>query len=482
MQPERSTRSRRRPQRRGRRRWLPVGGVVLAAILAGGVFALLVSGRDDARPLAAEASPTPTPTVQTPSPAASPSASPSPSATAAQTPEPTATPPPTSDGGAWIGPERIATRDYGELALVVDDHGIAHAAAELDNAIYYLTSASGSWTREPLTMPPAGGHDAGPSIAIDHEGSLAVVFMRYRSWRCDDETACYPGDPDGLHVVSNASGSWSDPGRVPVELHTALPSKAVSVRDGALHIAYDLHAGDGRDRASVWYATNRSGAWTTHHVADDSTPLDGRGIQVPLDPSLALAADGTPRIAFGASDDRLHYAAATGAGGFTVESVRDVTWGGGNRRPPTTLLTLDSLDRPHIVYIDGDGASRYVNRSGDDWSSPELTFPDTPAGRCGWWTPNAIGMVVSQRGTVHIASRHTTIFSGLWFATNRSGHFETHRIWFPETENDLCDGAIDADPSRPTAIAGDSAGRPHILFTTGWGDATELWYAIGPGD
>jgi hypothetical protein len=105
QEPERPTREvSERPWRR-----LAIGGAALAAILAGGVFALVVSGRSEVQPLAVEATPTPTAAVQTPSPTASPlaspapSATPRPSATSAATPEPTATPAPTPITEATAG-------------------------------------------------------------------------------------------------------------------------------------------------------------------------------------------------------------------------------------------------------------------------------------------------------------------------------------------------------------------------------------------
>jgi hypothetical protein len=69
---------------------------------------------------------------------------------------------------------------------MVDDAGIAHAAAELDGAIYYLTNAGGSWTRDPVSRPDAGaGRD--PQIAIDADGSLVVAYATNRSGQFEDE-------------------------------------------------------------------------------------------------------------------------------------------------------------------------------------------------------------------------------------------------------------------------------------------------------
>jgi hypothetical protein len=454
MHPERSSPSRRpRPRRR---RWAAIGGTALAAVLVGGTLSVMLSGRDDTRPLAAEASPTPTATVQTPSPTASASASPSPSATPAQTPEPTATPPPASDGGAWVGPERIATRDYGELSLVVDEAGIAHAAAVLHPGIYYLTNASGSWTREPVSdsadLLETGLYVTDPQIALDSDGSLWIAFAL--AW---DGL----GPPGGtVHYVTNRSGSWSESTVLAAD---GAHSPSLAVRDGRVHLAY-LKGG-------LHYLTGTDGSWTETRVAES-------GAQ----PLLRLGADGSPRIVFGdrsgtLGDEQIWYATADPAtGAFSLEAVPGTLPGASVYEP--SAMAVDSAGDVHLVYSDsavaddvqiGIDDSYHVVRRADGWSAPQLTIPDA-------WSR---WIAVDRSGAAHVVGKGWTT-NAVWYATDRHGSFEAKRLE-PEASDPWIRGA---------ALAVDALGRPHILFSLRVGHGSdedgawpsELWYAIGPGD
>jgi hypothetical protein len=112
--------------RRPWRRRLAVAGIALGAIVAGGVFALVVSGRDDAQPLAIEASPTPSAAVETPSPAAPPSPMPTPS------PVPTAAATPTPESPAMAVPEPFVALEPVGFALNTVDRLSLRAEPGLD--------------------------------------------------------------------------------------------------------------------------------------------------------------------------------------------------------------------------------------------------------------------------------------------------------------------------------------------------------------
>jgi hypothetical protein len=452
MHPERSSPSK-RPPRRGRR-WLAVGGAAPAAIVSGGTLGVVLSGRDDARPLAVEASPTPTATVQTPSPTASPSASPSPSATLTQTPEPTATPPPTSDTDAWIGPELISTRAYGALSLVVDSDGIAHAASSLDGSIYYLTNATGSWTREPVSNRGPGGPDFAPMIALD-DGSLWIAFSR----GYDTDFGVFPLS---IAYVTNRSGDWSDPVTVAED---GAHSPSLVVRQGRIHLAYVAgHGGDVAcgDEFPVHYATDVTGAWSHERVARHG-----------YSPTLTLASDRRAHILI---EDACGFLGAEGlwyattdpaTGSFSVEGIP-------GSLPPRSAqravaLELDASNRPHAAFWqyphDEIADSYYTARGDDGWGQPEVVLTGA----------TAQSMVIDDHGAGHIIGIGE---SGVWYASNRRGAFQAHQLL----------AAPSAMWASHGAIAVDAAGRPHILVVVAESDESgevqsfELWYAMGPGD
>ena len=373
-------------------------------------------------------------------------------------------PPPTTPAPApigWTAPEEVSTRYYEGYDLLIDNEGIAHAAAELDDAVWYLTNAAGSWTRERLSTPPgSGGHDGAVQIAMDRDGTLAVAFIRFERWRC--ELDCY-GRPEATYILSNAGGEWSEPEPVPVDRR---PYHAgIAIHDGRIHVLASV-----RDDAA-WYGTRLDGgAWTAEHL-----PGRARNAQ------LALASDGTARVLY--LHETLRFATAAGQdGGFTVEDV-PVDAG-------PALLALDRADRPHIVMDEHDGAgARYLTRDDSGWSAPVPAFPGlTISDDCGeiiYEGMGASGMAVSDDGAVHVLSPNEVLFAGLWYASNRTGTFDIQQVQprdeiFDEGELCLEDIAVDGDPTRPAAIDVDDTGRPHVLYQSV--DGLKLVYQVGAGD
>jgi hypothetical protein len=167
--------------RRPSRRRLAVAGIALAAMVAGGFFALLLSGRNDAQPLAVEASPTPSAAVGTPLPAAFPSPTPTPS------PVPTAAATPTPDWPATPAPEPIVVLEPVGFALNtihrlslraepgLDGERLGSLSADSVSAVLDgPVSADGYiWYQlSGLAMPPATGC-AGP-LATDPWGQAPL--------------------------------------------------------------------------------------------------------------------------------------------------------------------------------------------------------------------------------------------------------------------------------------------------------------------
>jgi hypothetical protein len=370
----------------------------------------------------------------------------------AQDPSPPAAATPGADG--WLGPDLISTRNYWELSLVVDDAGIAHAAAVLNDGLFYLTNESGSWTRERLTRPD--GRDSEPSLALDGDGSLHVAFTR---WPPDDPDYCPPDvadcfgpGPEGIFYVTNDSGAWS----APVQLGRAGgTSPSLEMKDGRIHLAYvrgPLY-GELGGPAPVRYATNKGGAWSDQRIGDSYSP-----------PQLELSPDGRAHMAFWDhhEDDegdywaiRAWYAVADAdAGTFSVEELPPVpnpseSWIG------DMALALGENAGPHLFASlwseTGSSVHRWV-MEGTAWRRVMVQEGDE----------DALSVDSDALGAVHLMISGGCCTSHV---TDRGGQLQTHEL-----------------ASRPGSgdIAVDATGRPHVLFMLHDGRSSELWYGIGP--
>jgi hypothetical protein len=432
----------------------------------------------------AEASPSPAPspadtTAPSPSPTASPppgpTTSPDPTLSPSPTPTPTDTPvgstptpasrptpsfaPAPSPSEGWTGPSRVSERPYLDPSIVVDAVGIPHVAVVLQQrtcaspvclgSIYHLTNESGAWTRERITRPPqaadeedVGFVDGEPSIAIDGNGSLWVAFTRMFDF---ENFGPYP---EGVYVVNNSSGSWSNPIRLAGDAAN-LPS--LQVRDGRIYVAYvqgrPTDAWGPNMRFAIMYGTDKGGSFATTRVARHGAR-----------PQLRLDGDGRPHLLYqgGRSIDEhdgLYYATGASAGGsFTVELVGDTS--GEEHR---WALALDSDGRPHAAWSIWPAGTHYARRSGSGWLLTENVLP----------TEWRVAMAMGASGTVHVAGGGE---AGVHYATNRSGDFVSERLTRQE--------------AMSLGLAVDASGRPHLVFIARDDDFLPrgLWYGVGPAD
>lgn len=102
----------------------------------------------------------------------------------------------------------MVTEYYDFARLAVDSEGHAHVAAVNVRGIFYLTNATGPWTTELVSTPIDGGYDGGPSIIVNEEGSATIAFARYSALRCT--LRCGPVGSQGIFMVTNETGRWSD--------------------------------------------------------------------------------------------------------------------------------------------------------------------------------------------------------------------------------------------------------------------------------
>lgn len=401
------------------------------------------------RPAPATSSPSPAPT-DTPS-----ATSPSPQV------RPTAALTPTHAAIDWIGPERVATDSsidaYLGIAIAADDSGDAHIVAGSHDGIAYITNSGGRWRSELISTAQAGGYDGEPAIAIDRDGSLTVVFARFGVWECEPY-GCGPGDPLGIGMVTRGSSAWSMPSTV---VNGPAYQPSVAVDDGATHVAYQL---SGRRRQGIYYAQQSDVAWTTRAIAAEGSR-----------PSIQLASDGTPRLAFvqydmDTGDFTLLYAIGSpDSNSFAVEvgpALRAYS-------SPLYNSILDSDDRLHLIGANESGVSQYWTFHDGVWTEPVSIFDSGDGVLAG-------GIGVGRDGVVHVVSdadNRDQLADGLWYAAGRDGEFISEVIW-PH----VVTGYVHGPPSRQ-AIAVDGLARPHVAFTmfADDGDATrvELWYAGG---
>ena len=89
---------------------------------------------------------------------------------------PTSGPTPTP-ATSWTGPNLIAQGVFRETDIAIDASGFVHIAAAgagADNrGIWYITDASGNWTKERISTPPAvAGYEG---LEYDGEPSIAAM-------------------------------------------------------------------------------------------------------------------------------------------------------------------------------------------------------------------------------------------------------------------------------------------------------------------
>jgi hypothetical protein len=221
------------------RRRLAIGGVALAAILAGGVFALLVSGRSEVQPLAAEPSPTPsaeqpTPSpsaslVPSPSPSASPTVEPTPATTATATPtaSPTAVPTPTPFGaGVFAAPDSCINPEIGYRVAypaswysnaAIEGIAACWAFGPTDSVDYRVAYGTGISYDGAITFHsfeqgtgPEGDDDRCCARVISsQETTVAGLPARYQELEMTEQGLFLgPGDRWAEYVITLADGSY----------------------------------------------------------------------------------------------------------------------------------------------------------------------------------------------------------------------------------------------------------------------------------
>jgi hypothetical protein len=160
------------------------------------------------------------------------------------------------------------------------------------------------------------------------------------------------GADAGIHYATNASGSWVDT-LIPSTEGDHRPSIALAP-NGSPAIAFAAANG------GVQYASLASG-WSIETVsaepgdAEASLAFDPSGA-----PHIAMRLGIEPEIGQGLG---LFYASPDGAGGWTVEQLTSF------ESDHDAALAIDSTGRPHIGYNDGGSGLMYLTNVDGSWSS-----------------------------------------------------------------------------------------------------------------
>ena len=197
---------------------------------------------------------------------------------------------------------------YTEVTMELDSHGHIDAVAAGNSGLWYITNASGSFTRKRITSvvsrSDSHGHDGQPSLALDSHDHAYVAFARND---CDD---CAPSVPLGVYYLTNKSGSWSTPKKL---AGLSMDWPTIQVNGSHISVSWERCECIPKQTGQVWFGTNASGSWTKTKVAQNADS-----------PSLALNSAGLPRIAF--VQNGIRYAiGSTKLGNFSIAKVTGST-------------------------------------------------------------------------------------------------------------------------------------------------------------
>lgn len=327
--------------------------------------------------------------------------------------------------------------------MVVGADGHVHIAASLGPDVYYVTNATGRWTRERIGTAPRRGSHTDAQIVLDGDGSLWIAFVD----RC---RGCAPDFSEGVYLVSNSSGAWGEPVRIGEDYRGEGP--LLQMRADGIHIAdTDTDAPEPTGLTEIFrpiYVTNAGGRWVVTQVAER-----GRSIATFLPP------EGPPSIIYATPAAEL-FIAVGNADGTDFESTRigdagvcyqAAAFGADGEAHVVSSVGTGPADYP----CETTGQNLYARTRGGEWEDP-IEIPH-----------RADQLAVAGDGSVHgLGWASTDQGMELWYFGNQAGQFESHRV--------TSYGTVDSWPDGTLAV--DAQGRPHIFFSSSFG----TFYAVGP--
>lgn len=267
----------------------------------------------------------------------------------------------TDGSGTWVSTQ-VALTSWREADLALDSRGGVHLAYLGPAGLVHASGGPGSWSSEVVDAQAfcdaSLGLDATDGLHLAYHVSTTTPEVRYASmysgsWLAERVDAADSGCASGVSTLSLAVEG-----------------------DGTPHLAYSGPA----PGYALHYATRSGGGWVRETV--DAGPI--------VRPSLGLAPDGTPNLAFVDGQGSLRLARREASGTWAVESVDEERWA------DTPSLVMDPTGKAHVSYFSSGrgGELRYATNAGGTWRVVRVapaTYSDT-------------ALALDDRGGIHIAS------------------------------------------------------------------------------
>ena len=360
----------------------------------------------------------------------------------------------TRNDGAWTI-EEVSALSTTQVALAIDASGnpkISYRDVG-ESDLRFASKSGGTWTIE--TVDFVGDVGEFTSIALDPQGNPAISYRNNDSWELvyaeSGIELLSPLDGERWAVGSLQTVRWRGTGVVNVQLSVdggqTYPALVSAVTENALTITVPDHTTDkARVRITRGAPSSTSDSPGFFSIAPDlvwpwwAEVVDATG-STGIYCSLALDADGHPRISYYHQDTGdLRYASRNG-GVWTIETA-DVTDNAGI----ATSLALDAQGRPHISYFtDGIQDLKYATKDAGVWTVETIESTDNVG------SSSAIALDALGRPRV---SYWAQTAGDLKYAERNGG------VWSAETVD--APGGGDVGPYSSLAL--DAFGNPRISY------------------
>ncbi len=432
----------------------------------------------------------------------------------------------------WMISEVVSTESWAPSvrpSFCIDDEGTIHMVWQDqtdfsdpvgDSDIFYkMKPRGGSWTTTEEISIESDGHSARPSLVVDNEGTLHLVWDDY-IFGYGDQQIFYKMKPKGgdwttIEIVSNEGISSADAAYITID------------HEDTLHVVWEGFgniSGNGDDLDIFYKMKPKDGSWTTTEVVSTESICHS------FIPSLGIDDAGAIHVIWqdwendygnSGNDDDIFYKMKPAGGNWAITEVVSTESGNYSNFPS---LDVESDGTVHVAWYD------YTNYEGSGYDTD--IFYKTKSNQSIWTTTEVIStesagsswmpfLTVDVDGTVHVAWEDETDYNdsgfdvdilyktkpkgGNWTApeiisteSNLSSneHYITvdnnkkvHVAWQDRTN--YCDSGIDVDifykmknnlPEIPDVPSGPISGKVGISYnfsTTSIDvDGDEIYYNI----